>query len=88
MQAIGDARIAIEETLARGPRTPKRPGACSACRMARVLPWAVAVAGVCAAMLFLALRPAPRVLPLRRFQRNVENLQAGMYAALGSGHLR
>ena len=84
MQAIGDARIAIEETLARGVEdTEAAPAPVRPTGWLRVLPWAIAVAGVCAAMLFLALRPAPRVLPLRKFQRNVENLQAGMYGVGG-----
>jgi hypothetical protein len=54
MQAIGDARIAIEETLARGVEDTEAASApVLPAGWLRVLPWSVAVAGVCAAMLLL-----------------------------------
>jgi eukaryotic-like serine/threonine-protein kinase len=78
LQAIGDARIAIEEVLASGgageeaaPVENLVPG------WRRVLPWAVLAVGACVAILLSALRPAPRALPLRKFQRSVENLRVG-----------
>jgi Tol biopolymer transport system component len=83
LQAIGDARIAIDETLAGGGGDADAAAPVPASTWRRVLPWAVAVASVCVAISLVALWPAPRVLPLRKFQRSVDNLQPGMFGIGG-----
>jgi len=84
LQAIGDARIAIEETLAgeaggvtgqealgEGVRAGTRP------LLRRALPWVLAGAGILAAVALLLLRrPSPQGPPLRKFEINAGNLAA------------
>jgi Tol biopolymer transport system component len=78
LQAIGEARIAIEETLLSGGHDSAATRAAEQVqRRGGVLSWVIVAGGLCAAILFFALRPAPRALPLRKFQRTVENLQVG-----------
>jgi eukaryotic-like serine/threonine-protein kinase len=86
LQAIGDARIAIEEMLAgeaaelvsevaKGEATHgRRP------LLRPALPWVLAVAGVAtAAALFLQRRPSQPGVPLRKFEINAGNLAASFY---------
>jgi Tol biopolymer transport system component len=79
LQAIGDARIAIEEAMSGADTGAAASGGIPetrrASRLRRAVPWALAAAGILAAAALLLLRwPSQKGPPLRKFEIAAGNL--------------